>query len=128
MEFHAHIYHTLSLSTQQREDKSLRLGRPSTGPRKTLITGSSCLQCRPLIVWSENRCGYLLHGAVCSSQPLNSLTESSSSCCLSETSGSSTKLPASPPFSMSLPSYPTPLLKIKPFKRGRKSKWSFKPS
>lgn len=71
MEFHVHIHHTRSSSTQQRVDKSLRLGRPSAGPRKPLITGSSCLQCRPLIVLSENRCGCLLHSAACLMEVLN---------------------------------------------------------
>lgn len=71
MEFHLHIHHTRSSSTQQRADKSLRLGRPSAGPRKPLITGSSCLQCRPLIVLSENRCGCLLHSAACSMEVLH---------------------------------------------------------
>lgn len=71
MEFHVHIHHTRSSSTQQRADKSLRLGRPSAGPRKPLITGSSCLQCRPLIVLSENRCGCLLHSAARSTEVLN---------------------------------------------------------
>lgn len=71
LEFHVHIHHTRSSSTQQRVDKSLRLGRPSAGPRKPLITGSSCLQCRPLIVLSENRCGCLLPSAACLTEFLN---------------------------------------------------------
>lgn len=66
LEFHVHIHHTQSSSTQQRADKSLRLGRPSAGPRKPLITGPSCLQCWPLIVLSKNRCGYSFHNAPCS--------------------------------------------------------------
>lgn len=38
-------------------------GRPSAGPRKPLITGSSSLQCRPLIVLSKNRCACSLRSA-----------------------------------------------------------------
>jgi len=71
LEFHVYIHHTLSSSTQHRMDKSLRLRRPSAGPRKPLIMGSSCLQCRPLIVLSENRCGCLLNSEACLTEGLN---------------------------------------------------------
>lgn len=50
-------------SALQRADKSLRPSQPSAGPRKPLITGLSCPQCRPLIVLSENRCAPLLCSA-----------------------------------------------------------------
>lgn len=102
MEFHVHIHHAQSSSTQQRVDKSRRLGRPSAGPRKPLITGPSCPQCRPLIVLSENRCGRSLarsaaqldSGGVSEQTPV---TASSPPCCLTKTSGADRRPPESPP-------------------------------
>ena len=99
MEFHLHAHHTRSSSTQQRVDKSLSLGRPSAGPRKPLITGSSCLQCRPLIVLSESRCGSpasrcsLFRGGSAQSCVAGPSLPS----CLTNTSGTDRRPPESPP-------------------------------
>lgn len=59
LEFHVHIHHTSCPRPLSKEwINHSRLSRPSAGPRKPLITGPSCLHCRPLIVLNESRCGY----------------------------------------------------------------------
>ena len=106
-------------------------GRPSAGPRKPLITGSSCLQCRPLIVLSESRCGSpasrcsLFHGGSAQSCVAGPSLPS----CLTNTSGTDRRPPESPPPARppaasvipAPPLLPGPIARRKSFKQGGNS-------
>lgn len=89
---------------KERINHSVR-GRPSAGPRKPLITGSSSLQCRPLIVLSKNRCACSLRSAARLMEALSRPPSQRLSlpCCLAKTSGTNRRPPEFPACSPWLP-------------------------